>query len=116
MDKPIEDTDIIGYRFEILPLSEYDNTTGCWQKAEIRDFEVADGVTYLIVQLRPDTTYMIRVASRNAAGLSDFTEPKEFQTHALVPRYSSSSSLQHSKFMVFLFLVISLLQVRRSKF
>lgn len=39
-------------------------------------------MTYLINNLSPNTTYWIRVASRNAAGLSDWMGPKEFRTHA----------------------------------
>lgn len=38
------------------------------------------GVNYLMKDLTPNTTYLIRVASINAAGISDWMGPKEFQT------------------------------------
>lgn len=41
-------------------------------------------MTFLINNLSPNTTYFIRVASRNPAGLSDWMGPKEFTTHAKV--------------------------------
>ncbi|XP_055591877.1 neural cell adhesion molecule 2-like [Uranotaenia lowii] len=75
---------IIGYRFELIPTEEYGKYRS-WERAERRDFDVEDGVTYLLVHLMPDTKYLIRVAARNAAGLSDWTEVKEFTTHPLQP-------------------------------
>lgn len=41
-------------------------------------------MTYLVNNLSPNTTYYIRVASRNPAGLSEWMGPKEFTTHAKV--------------------------------
>ena len=75
---------IIGYRFELIPTEEYGKYRS-WERANRRDFDVEDGVTYLLVHLIPDTKYLIRVAARNAAGLSDWTEVKEFSTHPLQP-------------------------------
>lgn len=40
------------------------------------------GITYVIEDLKPDTAYLIRVASLNPSGLSDWMGPKEFRTHA----------------------------------
>lgn len=39
-------------------------------------------MTYLVNNLSPNTTYLVRVASKNAAGLSDWMGPREFRTHA----------------------------------
>lgn len=90
-DIPPDPTTVIGYRFELLPTDEYLKTRS-WDEASRRDFDVADGATYLLVQLIPDTKYLIRVAARNAAGLSDWTEVKEFSTHPLQPHGISGSS------------------------
>ncbi|XP_035774509.1 hemicentin-1-like isoform X1 [Anopheles albimanus] len=90
-DIPPDPTTVIGYRFELMPTEEYSRTRS-WDHASRRDFDVADGATYLLVQLIPDTKYLIRVAARNAAGLSDWTEVKEFSTHPLQPHGTSGSS------------------------
>lgn len=34
--------------------------------------------------MQANTTYLVRVAARNPAGLSDWMGPKEFRTHAKV--------------------------------
>lgn len=38
------------------------------------------GITYLINNLAANTTYNVRVAAKNPAGLSDWTGPKSFTT------------------------------------
>lgn len=40
------------------------------------------GVTFLVNELSQNTTYLVRVAAKNVAGLSEWMGPKEFQTHA----------------------------------
>uniref|UniRef100_A0A182NEE1 Neural cell adhesion molecule 1 n=1 Tax=Anopheles dirus TaxID=7168 RepID=A0A182NEE1_9DIPT len=89
-DIPPDPTTVIGYRFELMPTEEYLKSRS-WDRASQRDFDVADGATYLLVQLIPDTKYLIRVAARNAAGLSDWTEVKEFSTHPLQPHGTSDA-------------------------
>ncbi|XP_058126256.1 neural cell adhesion molecule 2-like [Anopheles ziemanni] len=93
-DIPPDPTTVIGYRFELMPTDEYMKSRS-WDQASRRDFDVADGATYLLVQLIPDTKYLIRVAARNAAGLSDWTEVKEFSTHPLQPHGTSGASGSH---------------------
>uniref|UniRef100_A0A182QG23 Neural cell adhesion molecule 1 n=1 Tax=Anopheles farauti TaxID=69004 RepID=A0A182QG23_9DIPT len=90
-DIPPDPTTVIGYRFELMPMDEYLKSRS-WDRASRRDFDVADGATYLLVQLIPDTKYIIRVAARNAAGLSDWTEVKEFSTHPLQPHGMSAGA------------------------
>lgn len=53
------------------------------------------GITYLITGLNHGTKYLVRAASRNPAGLSEYTEVKDFTTLSLKPPVSSgySSSL-----------------------
>jgi hypothetical protein len=81
--------DVSGYRFEIIPKSQYDSKGG-WETASRRDFAVEDGVTYLLTGLKQDTIYMVRVAARNLAGLSDWTETKEFKTRLIQPHKTES--------------------------
>lgn len=63
------DMDIIGYQFEIVSTEEHRNNGGKWTNARVVSKDFTDGVTYLINNLSPNTTYLIRVASRNRAGL-----------------------------------------------
>lgn len=50
------------------------------------------GITYLITGLNHGTKYLIRAASRNPAGLSEYTETKEFSTLSLKPPVSSDAT------------------------
>lgn len=47
----------------------------------IFDLYIYIGITYLINDLTPNTTYYVRVAARNPAGISDWQGPTEFRTH-----------------------------------
>lgn len=66
---PVDPMDIIGYRFELVSTEERRNNGGNWTAARVVLKDFTDGVTYLINNLSPNTTYLIRVASRNPAGL-----------------------------------------------
>lgn len=106
---PPDAMDIIGYRFEIIPVEQNQSNSGKWANARVvlKDFTEGKenlsklirnekktvenfdlffgshlGVTFLVNNLSPNTTYYIRVASRNRAGISDWEGPKEFRTHA----------------------------------
>lgn len=83
---------IMGYRFEIIPKSKYEENRHKWENADRRDFAVEDGVTYLLTQLQHDTPYLVRVASKNLAGLSDWSEIKEFRTLAFQPHRTAIES------------------------
>lgn len=84
--------DINGYRFELIPKDVYKKNNGSWSKSWVRDFPVADGVTYLLGPLSENTTYLARVASRNIAGFSDWTDTTEFTTLPKLPYIPSGSS------------------------
>lgn len=87
--------DVNGFRFEVIPKELLHEQNGSWSKSWIRDFPVADGVTYLLNPLSENTTYMIRVAARNTAGFSDWTGPTEFSTLPKQPFIVGSSALIH---------------------
>lgn len=63
------------------------------------------GVTYLVSDLAPNTTYLIRVASRNPAGLSDWIQ-KEFRTHPKAAFSDASHSVSYNVPMSLIHLVI----------
>lgn len=68
------------------------------------------GITYVIENLIPDTAYLIRVASLNRSGLSDWMGPKEFRTHiAAVPTTGSKATTlaisSHTIIMCFVHLI-----------
>lgn len=76
--------EINGYRFEVIAKDRYKGASS-WKNAWVRDYSIADGATYLISPFSENTTYLIRVASRNVAGYSDWTETKEFTTLPKLP-------------------------------
>lgn len=92
--------DINGYRFELIPKEIYKKGNGSWSSSWVKDFPIADGVTYLLGPLSENTTYLARVASRNIAGFSDWTETTEFSTLPKVPYIPSEAS--RSTFSMFL--------------
>lgn len=83
--------DINGYRFELIPKDVFKKNNGSWSKSWVKDFPVADGVTYLLGPLSENTTYLARVASRNIAGFSDWYEVTEFVTLSKQPFITSGT-------------------------
>ncbi|XP_059613133.1 neural cell adhesion molecule 1-like [Phlebotomus argentipes] len=78
MESP--EMNIVGYRFQIMPVNEFELRDQDWTLARQIDFSVENRTTYLLTQLEPQTRYIVRVASINLSGLSDYTDPKEFST------------------------------------
>ncbi|XP_070495022.1 neural cell adhesion molecule 1-B-like [Chironomus tepperi] len=76
---------ITQYRFEVMSKDDYD-VQGDWKNYNITDVEAQSNVSYLITQLSPNTTYVVRVASINNVGLSERTEMYEFTTLANAPK------------------------------
>lgn len=101
--------DINGYRFELIPKQVFDANLN-WQSAWIKDFSVEDGVTYLLNPLSHNTTYLVRVASRNLAGLSDWTETQVFTTLSNQPHKTSRSSKLKST-ILFIFITLLLNEI-----
>jgi hypothetical protein len=90
---------INGYRFELIPKDVF-KVQKSWTGSFIKDFAIADGVTYLLSPLSENTTYMVRVAARNTAGISDWTETQEFTTLSKQPYVTSVSTRFPSSFIV----------------
>lgn len=101
--------DINGYRFELIPKEIYRKNNRSWSESWVKDFPVADGVTYLLGPLSENTTYLARVASRNIAGFSDWTDITEFSTLPKLPYIPSDSPKQsYSLFLAFLYSIVKL--------
>lgn len=100
--------DINGFRFELIPRDILNKNNGSWNKSWVREFPIADGVTYLLSPLSENTTYMIRVASRNAAGFSDWTGPTAFSTLPKQPLMDRNSAftLHYSSANVFALILV----------
>ena len=101
--------DINGYRFELIPKQVF-IANGNWQSAWIKEFAVEDGATYLLSPLSHNTTYLVRVASRNLAGLSDWTETQEFTTLSNQPHKTSRSTKLKST-ILFIFITFLLNEI-----
>jgi hypothetical protein len=97
--KSVHIMDINGYRFELIAKQTFRNQKS-WNGSYVKDFAIADGATYLLSPLSENTTYMVRVAARNAAGVSDWTETQEFTTLSKLPNITSGAPRFHSLFLV----------------
>lgn len=82
---------VVQYRFEMMLKDDYEANDREWKNYFIKDVR-AHNATYLVSELRPNTTYMMRVASLNAAGLSAWTTREEFTTLPYIPKISANSA------------------------
>lgn len=83
--------DVRGYRFELIAKHVY-QAKKSWKTAIVHEIPFADGATYLINGLEEDTVYMTRVASRNLAGLSEWTDVVEFTTLLKQPKFLTAKA------------------------
>lgn len=91
------------YRFEMLTKDNFENNESEWKYQNIVDVHAEKNSTYLMEKLQPNTTYLIRVASINVAGLSEWTEIKEFTTLAHAPKMiSNNAALIHTSLLIIL--------------
>jgi hypothetical protein len=73
------------YRFEMMRKDDFEEGGSIWRRQNICDVHAKPNVTYLVSQLTPNTTYIMRVASINIAGLSKWSEFREFTTREFPP-------------------------------
>ncbi|XP_023031255.1 neural cell adhesion molecule 2 [Drosophila willistoni] len=81
--------DVNGFRIEYMTELEFKTDGGKWTNAKRKDFPFEEGATFLITNLEPDTAYLMRAASRNLAGYSDYTKVEKYRTLSLEPRSSA---------------------------
>lgn len=96
---------ILGYRFEIL--SHHDFYTD-WKGSKIFEFKLRSDNLYELSDLKENTHYLIRIASRNSAGLSDWSRTYEYSTgtHAEIAAIFALRSSASEKFLPFRIIVI----------
>lgn len=99
--------DIRGYRFELIPKHVFEKERKSWRKAIVQYYDFADGATYLINSLQEDTTYLTRVASRNLAGYSEWTDVVEFTTLLKQPKFLTASAMSKQLNLHLLFIVVT---------
>ncbi|XP_049311508.1 neural cell adhesion molecule 1 [Bactrocera dorsalis] len=86
--------EVNGFRIEYMTEYEFKSDGGKWTNAKRRDFPFEDGATFLINNLEANTTYLMRAATKNLAGLSDYTKVEKFHTLSNEPK-SASARLEH---------------------
>ncbi|KAM7352422.1 factor of interpulse interval [Cochliomyia hominivorax] len=101
--------EVNGYRIEYMTEMEFKKDSGKWLNAKRKDFNYESGATFLLNNLEANTTYLVRAASRNVAGLSDWTKVEKFRTQ-FIPQTSASSNLAaftHTLCFTFVALILS---------
>lgn len=95
---------ILGYRFEILSHHDFNAD---WKGSKIFEFKLQTDNLYELSDLKENTHYLIRIASRNSAGLSDWSRTYEYSTgtHAEIAIFALRSSASE-RFLLFRVLVI----------
>ncbi|EDV57401.2 neural cell adhesion molecule 2 [Drosophila erecta] len=82
MSNVSDEMQIYGYRVAYMSNNEFKFSAGNWSYAKQRDFSFHGGKHFIIPHLEANTTYLMRAASRNLAGLSDWSAVKTFTTAA----------------------------------
>uniref|UniRef100_A0A1A9WKQ4 Uncharacterized protein n=1 Tax=Glossina brevipalpis TaxID=37001 RepID=A0A1A9WKQ4_9MUSC len=83
---------VTGYRIEYMTELEFKKDLGKWTNAKRKEFAYEEGATFLISNLEANTSYLVRAASRNVAGFSDWTKVEKFHTLALTPTNTNSGT------------------------
>lgn len=73
------------YRFEMMLKDDFEANGNMWRYQNIKDVKANGSYPYLMDKLISNKTYLVRVASINLAGLSEFTNIQEFTTIAYTP-------------------------------
>ncbi|KAH8257715.1 hypothetical protein KR038_007887 [Drosophila bunnanda] len=81
--------EVNGFRIEYMTEMEFKTDAGKWTNAKRKDYPFEEGATFLLTSLEPDTDYLVRAASRNLAGFSDWTRVEKYRTLSLEPRASA---------------------------
>uniref|UniRef100_A0A6P4FNA5 Neural cell adhesion molecule 2-like n=1 Tax=Drosophila rhopaloa TaxID=1041015 RepID=A0A6P4FNA5_DRORH len=80
MSNVSDEMQIYGYRVAYMSDTEFKFSAGNWSHAKQRDFSLHRGHHFIIAHLESNTTYLLRAASRNLAGLSEWSAVKVFTT------------------------------------
>jgi hypothetical protein len=99
---------ILEYRFELLKKEDLGDNETEWFVRHVEPAEI--GQNYIILNLTPNTTYLMKVATVNMMGISDFTETKEFTTVLVFPDPNCASAIFNSKISIVM--IFSILFIR----
>lgn len=80
------------YRFELMTKQDYEQNGNRWSNPIIITVRADNNVTYEVTPLKRGTTYVMQVASINSAGISEFSDRKEFTTLQETPVKGSNNS------------------------
>ncbi|XP_049302601.1 neural cell adhesion molecule 1-A [Bactrocera dorsalis] len=69
-----------GYRVQYMSEGDFKHSAGNWSYAKHKDFHLQRGGRFVLDGLDRNTTYLVRAATRNLAGLSDWSTVKIFAT------------------------------------
>lgn len=96
------------YRFELMRKDDFEENGSIWRRQNIKDVHAKPGVTYLVTDLQPNTTYILRVASMNVAGISDWSVFKEFTTltNAAFKGFAAKNFMNQFLFLATIFLLV----------
>ena len=94
---------VTNYRFEILQKDS--NSSNIVKRFDVV-LPAKENFTYLFANLNSSTTYLMKVCSINAAGMSEWTKEKKFKTLTFVPSKMNSSASVISLSVIFLNLVL----------
>ncbi|XP_067624927.1 neural cell adhesion molecule 2 isoform X2 [Eurosta solidaginis] len=75
-----ENMHTFGYRVQYMSESDFKHSAGNWSYAKHKDFHFHRGGRFVLDGLDRNTTYLVRAATRNKAGLSDWSSVKIFAT------------------------------------
>lgn len=72
----LTEMDATGFRVQFISHDNYTQSNGTWTHAESMEFLYrADGGPYVLQNLTRDRIYLLRAATKNVAGFSDYSEP-----------------------------------------
>jgi hypothetical protein len=94
-DIPDSPMKITKYRFEFKAKNDFEKLNNFeWKDLNVTELFATPGeAIYTISHLKPNTTYLMSVASINDAGLSDWTLKKEFTTLAYETENKNNSKM-----------------------
>lgn len=78
------------YRFEMMKKDKFEEEM-VWKQQNIRDLSAANHSEFLVEKLMPNTSYVIKVACINAAGVGEWSDTLEFTTLAQVSHSAISA-------------------------
>lgn len=106
-----ENMNTLGYRVQYMSENDFKYFAGNWSFAARTDFNFVRGVRFVVNGLEKNTTYYMRAACRNLAGLSDWTKVSIFTTLANGAAKSLQLTTNASIVLSVMVLIVSFLKM-----